>query len=113
MAWMVTYSCPSWCRPCKNFRPVQKQIANLLANHSGHVRIAHVECDRNRRFCDQQGIRSYPTVNLYLPGEHRPQQMNVEDAATMAGQLRDMVGVPDGDAVAGSEEEDMFDHDEF
>ena len=56
-----------WCGPCQNFQPKQKQIAYVL--RKAHIKIAHMDCDDNRDFCNQQAIEAYPTAYLYVTGQ--------------------------------------------
>jgi len=85
VAWMVTYSCPRWCGPCKNFQPKQKQMAYALQKDL--VKVAHIDCDDNRDFCNNQGIQAYPTVFLYITGQQR-EQLEIDSAASMIELLR-------------------------
>ena len=105
-AWLVTYSCPRWCRPCARWRPQQKTLAYMLREHN--VEIAHIDCDDHKDFCNRQGVRSYPKAMLYMPGGDDVRHLEISSPEQMADYLRQVVGVKSVEGDPGS-----FDHDEF
>eukprot|EP00039_Didymoeca_costata_P001676 m.54199 g.54199 ORF g.54199 m.54199 type:complete len:961 (+) comp10911_c0_seq1:172-3054(+) len=66
-SWFVSFSCPRWCGPCRHFQPKMKLIAHLLGEEN--IKFAHMDCDDNRDFCNEQGIEAYPTARLYVLGD--------------------------------------------
>ncbi|KAK7864477.1 hypothetical protein R5R35_003101 [Gryllus longicercus] len=64
--WMVDFFAP-WCGPCQQLSPHWKKLAKSVA-HLSKVHLGEVDCQAETRLCDQQGIRSYPTIRLYPTG---------------------------------------------
>uniref|UniRef100_A0A1I7ZTY7 DnaJ homolog subfamily C member 10 n=1 Tax=Steinernema glaseri TaxID=37863 RepID=A0A1I7ZTY7_9BILA len=62
--WMVDYFAP-WCGPCQQLMPEFKRLARTMNKQNVKVSFGSVDCDANRAFCNQQGIRAYPLVRLY------------------------------------------------
>jgi putative thioredoxin len=54
-----------WCAPCKALGPVLERIVNAS---DGHVRLAKLDIDSNQQFAGSNGIRSIPTVRLFVDG---------------------------------------------
>jgi thioredoxin len=55
-----------WCGPCRAVGPVLEKVAEL---YDGRVRIAKVNVDENQMTAQTYGIRSIPTIALFLNGE--------------------------------------------
>uniref|UniRef100_A0A158R4Y1 DnaJ homolog subfamily C member 10 n=1 Tax=Syphacia muris TaxID=451379 RepID=A0A158R4Y1_9BILA len=60
--WLVDFYAP-WCGHCIQFAPVLEIVAEML---EGRAMVAKVNCDQWPGVCQSAGIRSYPTVRLYL-----------------------------------------------
>jgi len=55
----------SWCAPCKALGPVLERLAQASA---GGFRLAKVDTDAERELAAANGIRSLPTVRLFIDG---------------------------------------------
>lgn len=55
----------SWCAPCKALGPVLERLAQASA---GAFRLAKVDTDAERELAAANGIRSLPTVRLFIDG---------------------------------------------
>jgi putative thioredoxin len=55
-----------WCAPCKSLTPV---LEKLESDYQGRLQIAKINTDEQRNLAEANGIRSLPTLRLYLNGE--------------------------------------------
>lgn len=55
-----------WCQPCKILAPMVDEIA---ARNVGRLLVAKVDTDRAVRTAEAYGIRSVPTLMLFMNGE--------------------------------------------
>lgn len=67
-----------WCGPCKQ----QDPILEAFAAESGAV-IAKVDIDRNQQLAQSHGIRSIPTMIVYVDGEPAQQLVGVQQRSTL------------------------------
>ena len=55
-----------WCGPCKQILPILEEIAS---EENNDVTIAKINIDENPRVATDYGIRSIPTMLLFVNGE--------------------------------------------
>ncbi len=55
-----------WCGPCRMVGPVMEKVAELYA---GRVRVVKLNVDENQMTSQTYGIRSIPTVALFMGGD--------------------------------------------
>lgn len=53
-----------WCRPCQEFAFNWRRLARSM-KEAENIHIAQVNCQAESKLCDEEGIRSYPTIRLY------------------------------------------------
>lgn len=54
-----------WCQPCKQLTPrVEK-----AAEENPDIKVVAVDCEAHREFAKELGLRSIPTLRLYVNGE--------------------------------------------
>ena len=67
-----------WCGPCRMLEPTIDAIAAETA-----ATIAKVDIDARREIAAQLGVRSVPTLVLYVDGEPVERLLGVQDRATL------------------------------
>jgi putative thioredoxin len=55
-----------WCQPCRSLMPILAQLADA---YQGQFLLAKVNTEENQALASQLGIRSLPTVRLYIEGQ--------------------------------------------
>ncbi len=59
-----------WCGHCKRLAPTWDKLADEVAAAGlEKVKIAKVDCTVSRDVCSSQGIRGYPTLQLFKGGD--------------------------------------------
>jgi thiol-disulfide isomerase/thioredoxin len=51
-----------WCGHCKRLAPTWDELAGEVSD----AHIAKVDCTQHGSVCQEQGIRGYPTIKLYV-----------------------------------------------
>nr|YP_009399080.1 thioredoxin [Taenioma perpusillum]ARW68477.1 thioredoxin [Taenioma perpusillum] len=55
-----------WCGPCRMIAPIIEEIAN---DFNGSVKVVKINTDKSPTIADKYGIRSIPTVMVFIKGE--------------------------------------------
>ncbi len=55
-----------WCGPCKMIGPIIEELAN---DYAGKFKVGKVNTDENMQISTKYGIRSIPTLGIFLNGE--------------------------------------------
>ena len=88
----------SWCGPCKALAPVLEKLAGEA---SGRFLLAKVDTDANQELAVAQGVRSLPTVRLYVDGEAIAEFMGAHPESSVRGFLDQHLGnTADTEAIA-------------
>ena len=61
----------SWCGPCRMMAPAYEQAAQLL---EPNMRVAKVDTEQAQALVDRLGIRSIPTLAIYVGGREVARQ---------------------------------------
>lgn len=69
-----------WCGPCGMLEPILESVAETT-----DAVVAKVDIDANQALAQQHGVRSVPTLQLYVDGEQVEQLVGVQDEATLTG----------------------------
>lgn len=71
-----------WCGPCKMFAPTFEQAAARL---EPNVRLIKLDTQQSPQAAAQHGIRSIPTLGLFLKGRELTRQSGVMDLGSLTG----------------------------
>ena len=72
-----------WCGPCRMLEPTIDAIAAETA-----ATVAKVDIDARREIAARLGVRSVPTLVLYVDGEPVERLLGVQDRTTLEGLVR-------------------------
>ena len=75
----------AWCGPCKMMAP---HFKNVCAQMEPSIRFAKLNTEHAQRTAAQFGIRSIPTVALFLNGREIARQAGAMDARTLTGWIQ-------------------------
>lgn len=78
-----------WCGPCRMMAPAFEQAAAQL---EPHFRIAKIDTEAQPAIASRYGIRSIPTLALFLHGRELARQSGAMGAADIVGWARSMAG---------------------
>ena len=67
-----------WCGPCRMVAPVVEEIAQ---QYEGQVKVVKVNTDENPNVASQYGIRSIPTLALFVNGREVARQAGAMSAS--------------------------------
>ncbi|HSH83802.1 MAG TPA: thioredoxin, partial [Guyparkeria sp.] len=74
-----------WCGPCRQLMPLLTQIVESM---DGQIKLAKVDTETEQELAQQFGVRSLPTVMLFVGG--RP--VDQFQGALPEGQIREFIG---------------------
>jgi putative thioredoxin len=86
----------AWCGPCKALTPVLERLA---AQAGGRYVLAKVDTDANRELAAANGIRSLPTVRLFVNGQAVAEFMGAQPEAVVRQFLREHLPQHEDDAL--------------
>lgn len=89
----------SWCGPCKALGPVLERLAN---ESDGAFRLAKVDTDAERELAAANGIRSLPTVRLFIDGAPVAQFMGAQPESAVRAFLQQHLPAAPVDSTATS-----------
>lgn len=78
-----------WCGPCRMMAPAFEQAAVQL---EPHFRVAKIDTEAQPALAAQYGIRSIPTLALFLHGRELARQAGAMGAADIVRWARSMAG---------------------
>lgn len=57
-----------WCGHCQRLAPTWEQLAEMLNEDDGNIRIAKVDCTSDSKICSEQDVTGYPTLKFFRTG---------------------------------------------
>lgn len=70
----------AWCGPCKMLEPLVERLAGESA---GRFKVVRIDTDDAPRVARKYGIRSVPTVMVFVHGERKAQHVGATSLATL------------------------------
>ncbi|OUM61612.1 hypothetical protein PIROE2DRAFT_12351 [Piromyces sp. E2] len=74
---LVEFYAP-WCSHCKELKPIYESLADSYDHVKEKVYIARIDADKYKPVVKAQGVKSYPTIKLYMPGSKTGIEYNKE-----------------------------------
>jgi len=65
-AWVVDYYA-NWCGPCHAFMP--RFMLTAMKHKDERVKWGKIDCEPHKQICGNSGVRAYPTLVFYPPGD--------------------------------------------
>ena len=84
---LVDFSAP-WCAPCRLQEPIIRQLADQF---TGKAVIAEVNIDASREMAASLGIRSIPTLILFINGKEVQRFVGLQSEATLSEALEKLL----------------------
>lgn len=81
--WLVEFYAP-WCGHCKNLEPEWNKAATEL---KGKVKVAKVDSTVHNKLSSRFGIRGYPTIKIFPPGEKSDSKLESYEGGRSADQI--------------------------
>lgn len=70
-----------WCGPCRQIAPILDEIA---ADYAGKLRVVKINIDENPQVTERYGVRTIPTLMLFINGEAAATQVGVQSKTQLA-----------------------------
>ena len=84
---LLDFSAP-WCAPCRLQEPIIRQLADQF---TGKAVIAEVNIDASREIAANLGIRSIPTLILFINGKEVQRFVGLQSEATLSEALEKLL----------------------
>ena len=84
---LVDFGAP-WCAPCRLQEPIIRQLADQFR---GKAVIAEVNIDASREIAANLGIRSIPTLILFINGKEVQRFVGLQSEATLSEALEKLL----------------------
>ncbi|CAI5500825.1 unnamed protein product, partial [Closterium sp. Naga37s-1] len=85
-AYFIKYFAP-WCGHCKRLAPAWEELSN---SSPPEVVVAHVDCTVSTKVCEEQEIRGYPTLKLFVGGKFRENYEGDRELAALKSFVEDV-----------------------
>ncbi len=76
----------TWCGPCKMLAPIIEKLSQELA---GKVKVGKLDTDESPITGAKYGIRSVPTVMVFVNGERKAQHVGLANRETLLKLIAD------------------------
>jgi len=87
-----------WCGHCKQLKPIYESLADSYDHVSEKIIIANIDADKYKEIRKAQGVKSYPTLKLYMPsnkeGIEYNKDRNLDDLISFIDDKTGLIGNP-------------------
>jgi len=66
----------TWCGPCRALEPI---VGAIASEHAGRLKVASIDIDDAPGVVRRYGVRSAPTLMVFVGGEKRAQHVGLLD----------------------------------
>ncbi len=78
-----------WCGPCHMISPILEELAD---EYAGKFKVLKINVDENQQLAMKFGIRSIPTISLFVGGEERDKVIGARPKEHFAAMIDKVLG---------------------
>ena len=84
--WFILFNAGEWCPPCNQIRPEWKKAVREVMNSPAAKKLSlgTVECDKQKKLCQELGIDNYPSMYFLAHGRPRAEFQGNRDGVALA-----------------------------
>ncbi|ORX86692.1 disulfide isomerase [Anaeromyces robustus] len=94
---LVEFYAP-WCGHCKNLKPTYDLVAEAYEHVKEKVYISKIDGDKYKELAKSQGVKSYPTIKLYMPQDKKgilyDKERSLEEFVKFIDEKTGLIGKP-------------------
>ena len=102
--WFIKFYAP-WCGHCKRLAPTWEELSE---HASGHWNVAKMDCtdEKNQLVCEKYGVRGYPTLKLFINGEHEDDYRGTREIGQFVRWVEKLAEIEGDDVIPLSEDQE-------
>jgi thioredoxin domain-containing protein 5 len=106
--WFIKFYAP-WCGHCKKLAPMWDNLSDYSINKGNEYwKVAKIDCTNpeTENICQRYGVRGYPTLKLFINGEHEDDYRNKREIGELVRWVEKKIKVPSEYIIELSENEE-------